>query len=1636
MWNGKEMSEPKQLFTYAFAVFESLWPRITGEAGDESPKLVGDDPAKSAFKYSGSQNEFSGYFKLIPLNILKVDTTSSMQGHKFSITMDSSLLYVEADPKSISPQLSDFLKASTLPLSTANAHLLVGIMEGYSRDAFSTMSIQDVDRYVIPGEIFSQLVSEMDTCTIFMINEIGDFIEDEIIKLYTGSLSRINELSVSSTGRRLANVGISPGRNLITTQNFSEGIGELRNFITNTNLIVERGITGGLAFRLYDTNKDSSREDISRMELSVLNRTQRTDETAENLVDATSEDYDTTIGQVMGEYLAERYTPLLQSGNVEELENIRNSINDYYSANTLSHIVPWSVYQTIRLQIIDDLELDDDSDDNAVDSITRTSVIDLVMAEYTPDYYSEIQTSSNPEEVLDSAISVINERLNLDYDSPNSLKSEHYIGGSALFANLINESIIEARNEYEELEIYNPDYITREISGSLPFSNQDLQSLKVPVSSHTPGFVLKGHVTSIETNSSVTSDQYEKYVVVNGEGAELPLKRHTIFYDQINREKTLFHQFLRYGLSNSSPLAAAIDLMETFAPDFIETSEAASEDIRIQTEFGRNAGLYRKNAGVIVNQGTVIYPEANSNPEDALLATPIHYIDLSYTRSIRDAFREVNLAEDVKLNAQRDVPQTNLFNVLGQILGDSSAYTWYIDEFGFMKVRYENSAAIAPSLTTLSPMIDDDNIINIKTSTSENNIFTMVEVVPQASTLRGPTEGRAPGIFGRATPPTVADYYALYQTINLDPDDKTQDIEALFSVALSSFNEEVLNAIDNYNLREGFSLKKPSAIWNNIVDIVGPSSEQIPDVESSPVEEEASPQGNDSYGSDSPVSEEDDVSAEEASNTEVAVSDEDVLPEGVTQNDLSSDGQLRDDIHLHPSLRRRWLRIKEKFMEQYPEAPEPRLSGTWRTRSAQEAFKSEGKSNASWGQSLHNYYPAYAFDVFFNQSGNIYPEEELNNFARIAVEEEGLEWGGNWTDFPDRPHFQVPNYSWQQAKQGATINWGEYTEPEDAEDGAVISILPGGSVVPNSTDDQPPKQQTTLVYKEQYDLQDSSYANSLRRGTGQASSGGIVQTATRTRWSKPELESIFQETARIAGSPVLSALDTGQFSEYAANSVEEVLLFDLERGRFDSINWINEEGEETNQSLYNYIAEAVEESVSNLELRDLGDISGFTSSSSSDFIRLLSTLVALGATPDNIGLLLRGQDEPAQVVQYVLRNARIRVNPRQLEDFPETALVLGSSRHRRLPYKNYPLQDTRPEAISADLFRYGLRIYRLDDYYLATLLFTKFRAEAIRRLHEEPIRAANISIVGNPIYKVGNTVLVTTREIEERKYNYINQGAINTLRDLPQTQSRIIFNIDEVSNSVQRDLNPSYRARHPFIETNLSESSNFSFLLVTEYGIKVHFESAYDFIHSITPYPVPVSAYVPLYHIYRSKSPEVIRYLTLLVQLSSREYQADYKELEEELQDSIIEITSSYYGEDYTAGDINKVINLLAPQNYHAYQYYIEQIQNSWSYGSTYTTKLSLNYGQPASVCHIPVDTDNYTKFKVVGYLLNKSPYMLYNDRGKPSKFIKYEHPLYRFSLRQQEEEHKFYSSSQRYQVSYVLDKIRKRIMYPKMFEG
>ena len=79
------------------------------------------------------------------------------------------------------------------------------------------------------------------------------------------------------------------------------------------------------------------------------------------------------------------------------------------------------------------------------------------------------------------------------------------------------------------------------------------------------------------------------------------------------------------------------------------------------------------------------------------------------------------------------------------------------------------------------------------------------------------------------------------------------------------------------------------------------------------------------------------------------------------------------------------------------------VTQTWRSSEYQHELFKQGKTKLDGGKGMHEF--RVALDIATNVKGNLYHEPTLKAAAAI-FKKYGFTWGGDWTSFVDKPHFQ------------------------------------------------------------------------------------------------------------------------------------------------------------------------------------------------------------------------------------------------------------------------------------------------------------------------------------------------------------------------------------------------------------------------------------------------------------------------------------------------------------------------------------------------------------------------------------------------------------------------------------------------------
>lgn len=140
--------------------------------------------------------------------------------------------------------------------------------------------------------------------------------------------------------------------------------------------------------------------------------------------------------------------------------------------------------------------------------------------------------------------------------------------------------------------------------------------------------------------------------------------------------------------------------------------------------------------------------------------------------------------------------------------------------------------------------------------------------------------------------------------------------------------------------------------------------------------------------------------------------------------------QARADL-LHPAIRQIVSNTLNNL--KFPTGVEVRITQSLRTFSEQDKLFALGRTapgqkvtNASAGQSLHNY--GLAFDFVLMVNGEVsWNVDKTWKMVAEAFKKQGFTWGGEWKSIKDYPHLEKTfGYTWQQLL--AKYHKGEFIE--------------------------------------------------------------------------------------------------------------------------------------------------------------------------------------------------------------------------------------------------------------------------------------------------------------------------------------------------------------------------------------------------------------------------------------------------------------------------------------------------------------------------------------------------------------------------------------------------------------------------------
>jgi peptidoglycan L-alanyl-D-glutamate endopeptidase CwlK len=134
---------------------------------------------------------------------------------------------------------------------------------------------------------------------------------------------------------------------------------------------------------------------------------------------------------------------------------------------------------------------------------------------------------------------------------------------------------------------------------------------------------------------------------------------------------------------------------------------------------------------------------------------------------------------------------------------------------------------------------------------------------------------------------------------------------------------------------------------------------------------------------------------------------------------------MKDVNLLHPLLKSKALKLLELAKDK---GIKIEISQTWRTKEEQDALYAQGRTrtgsivtNVKYPYSLHCW--GLAFDIMVIVDGKANWSAKYYDLVGPLGESLGLEWGGRWKNFVDRPHFQLPGFTAEELIK-------KYAQPE------------------------------------------------------------------------------------------------------------------------------------------------------------------------------------------------------------------------------------------------------------------------------------------------------------------------------------------------------------------------------------------------------------------------------------------------------------------------------------------------------------------------------------------------------------------------------------------------------------------------------
>ena len=784
-------------------VFESAFPgtldprdRDSYQSGLYFSEGFGNASGNSLYRTSQYQNKYLGYYKIIPLNVVSVSTSASKEGNSFTVELLPDYVYVLYDnieylPKEIRDVIGEKNLDSNLTLMSYLDSFLLGTYT-------SSTTLQSA---LLPRINLSSVLSPMDTVSIY-IARIPEYISDSLESIFFGqNPGRIKEIDFrkitnDKAVKYLYEAGINISdlvKLLDRPVSLYEKLYVFRkyspNFLITQVGLGKDGILGTLVVRVYG-NSDY-RKSIWEQEKKLF----------QNFPDSITE-----VQQLIGSILARKYVFSIRRGSDQNQRNriindILSNIDSYYNSNPISQFISWSAYQTmlsIFAQMFGEnyVNYKSPSFRDIVLPIIKSFVIENLFKDSYPTvlYSYEDSEIKNAAKKLSDYLSNLGVRNVFGKNSPDNIYTVYKEGINTLF-DLVIKNIKSINNSGLLADnIKAQEFIDEKVEGITFRANQSGDGLAL---------VLRGHITSIAESFSISLGGASKSFRISGKGFEHPLDTHEIFFDKVSI-KLVSQPVENFSVAISDPISAAKRILKNFAPQRVigKDLDADTLNVKIVQDRGFDAfvkvkGRYRDSPTKYpyIIHGNTLAPSYLADYSDLKIFTPIHYVSTNLMSSLESVYKGLTNAQGSFLGINRNLPdRSSVLKAIKDAVSYNSLYRVFVNQFGELNLTFDIASISIPFSLSIIPPITDESFISGELSIDEQNVSTMVEVIPTSFSVTAPSSPSLPIFYGRSTAEALYDLMEVYEIKTFD-NSKDEGFLKFLDAATSKVGENLLRAI-------------------------------------------------------------------------------------------------------------------------------------------------------------------------------------------------------------------------------------------------------------------------------------------------------------------------------------------------------------------------------------------------------------------------------------------------------------------------------------------------------------------------------------------------------------------------------------------------------------------------------------------------------------------------------------------------------------------------------------------------------------------------------------------------------------------------------------------------------------------------